>query len=197
MGYQRNQTYRETKMRLLHKLAGLEWLEYAYKGSKKKERHWFKGYKVYNTREDIILRFQKGRPISCFGSKTGGKNLHVAYEGRSRFEVEYVTIECNTQSMNAVEMGVHFCQFRFVSDTRGELVVEETTTANLRDNIVDDRNALMLPYKKDNIQFQNQYTLVYHDWDALVCDDSEEEKGFPSVDYNLFGDKYTEQLGMV
>ena len=55
--------------------------------------------------------------------------------------------------------------------------------------------ALMLPFKKNSVPFQKQYTLVYHDWDVLVCDDTLQNKGFPVIDKELFNDQYIEQLG--
>ena len=197
MSYQRNQKYRETKMRLLHKLYGLEWLEKSYSGSDHEERHWFSGYKVYPTKGDVLRRFTQGKSLSCFWTKTGGGHrMHVAYHPKDApfDQLEYLTIECNTQCLVAVSMGVHFCQFRLVSDHRKQLVVTPTTRNDLRDCIVDEKFALMLPFHKKGIDFQQQFTLAYHDWEVLICNDNVVQKGFSPVDYHLFGKSYMDQL---
>ena len=69
-------------------------------------------------------------------------------------------------------------------------------TDETRDSILDkiDRYALMLPFMKNNKNFQYQITLVYHDWGVLVCNDCDKEKGFPVVDRTLFTEEFLPQL---
>lgn len=188
-------------MRLLHKLAGLEWLEFAYhepdeEGEEEEEeeedRNWFNGIKIYSSRREVMTRFVQGKPLSCFGTENGGTHLHVAYDEGLRFEVKYLTLEYNTSSMYVMETGVMFCQFRFIK-TGPNVMVTATTKKALCE--VMNHYALMLPFKKNSVPFQKQYTLVYHDWDVLVCDDTLQNKGFPVIDKELFNDQYIEQLG--
>ena len=58
----------------------------------------------------------------------------------------------------------------------------EKTSLNLLDY------ALMLPYSKMGFPFQRQFTLVYSDWDVLLCDnnDPDNSKGPVSVHFPLF-----------
>lgn len=95
----KDQKYRETKMRLLQKLTGMEWLQSGYKNSPEIERHWFKGYHIYSSKEEVVKRFVTGQSISCFGTKTGGEKLYVAFAGGNRFSVKYLTILFDTARM--------------------------------------------------------------------------------------------------
>ena len=178
-------------MRLLQKLAGLEWLERAFLKHEEEDRHWFKGYHVYSSQDEVLRRFREGISLSCFGTTTGGQNLHVAYSD-NRFEVKYLTVEYNRTDMFIHETGVHFCQFSFVRDG-DHVAVASDTRGQLLGKI--DRYALMLPYKKYNYEFIQQFTLVYHDWDVLVCNDTDETvKGFPDVNSTMFGESYIRSL---
>ena len=88
-------------------------------------------------------------------------------------------------------MGVHFCQFHIVEEGAHTKVTDDT-----RDRLLDkiDCYALMLPFTKNNQNFQYQFTLIYHDWDVLVCNDCDKEKGFYAVDRTLFPEEYLQGL---
>ncbi len=191
--YRRDQTYRETKMLLLQKLMGLEWLSFAYKGYEEEDRHWFKGYHVYGSLDSVLKRFRVGEAMSCFRTSEGGDNLHVMFSSGKRFSIKYLTFEYRRTDFFKNEMGVHFCQFKVKKDMENHTVISSTTRDQILDKI--DGYALMLPYKKKNNNFINQFTLVYHDWDVLVCDDCDNNvKGFPALSKFLFGDYYFERL---
>lgn len=88
--------YRKAKLRLIHKLKGLQFVEDGYKrrgegpdcwGEESDhieegddwetdqhdasddgddKRDWFKGYHVYGSRKEVMDRLQQGKPLSCF-----------------------------------------------------------------------------------------------------------------------------------
>ena len=58
------------------------------------------------------------------------------------------------------ETGMQFCRFECTEE------VSSVKKSSLK--IVD--YALMLPYSRRGFPFQNQFTLVYSDWEVLLCD---------------------------
>jgi hypothetical protein len=187
----KDQKYRETKMRLLQKLTGMEWLQSGYKNSPEIERHWFKGYHIYSSKEEVVKRFVTGQSISCFGTKTGGEKLYVAFAGGNRFSVKYLTILYDTARMFIQETGVHFCQFRIEKEDRKVKVIESTREELLR---AINSYVLMLPFKKEKQKFFQQFTLVYWDWEVIRCTDRAKKKGYPVVEKSLFTDEYLDNL---
>ena len=189
----KDQGYRLTKMRLLHKLVGLEWLGLAFRRAGA-DRDWFKGYHIYNTQYEVLDRFLSGRPLSCFSKDAGSSRVHVAYSDGSRHGVCYMTFEYKTTSYYKQETGVQFCEFSTVKDENLDLVIEKV---NHRDDLVGviETYAIMLPYKNDKHKFMNQYTLIYHDWDVLVCNANDGEvKGIPPLQKSLFSPEYIQQI---
>ena len=178
-------------MRLLQKLTGLEWMGFTFQDTAKGNRIWSKGYQKHPLQREVLHRFMMGLPLSCFGTKTGGEELHVAYSDGDRFGVKYLTFAYNTSRMFIKEMGVHFCQFHIVEEGAHTKVTDDT-----RDRLLDkiDCYALMLPFMKNNQNFQYHFTLVYHNWDVLVCNDCDKEKGFYAVDRTLFPEEYLQGL---
>ena len=57
------QSYRETKMCLLQKLTGIDFLKQAF-DDLSKGRAWYNGAHRYSTLEDVVERFVHGKPIS-------------------------------------------------------------------------------------------------------------------------------------
>ena len=76
------------------------------------------------------------------------------------------------------ETGMQFCRF----ECTNEVSSVRKTSLNLFDY------ALMLPYSKMGVPFQRRSTLVYSDWDILLCDnnDPDSNKGPVSVHFPLF-----------
>ena len=187
----KDQGYRLTKMRLLHKLVGLEWLALAYHRAGA-DRDWFKGYHIYNTQYEVLDRFQSGRPLSCFSKEEGSSRVHVAYTDGSG--VSYITFKYETTSYYKEETGVQFCKFSTVHDEHRNLVVE---TVKQHSDLVGviATYAIMLPYKNDKHKFMEQYTLIYHDWDVLVCNTNDGKlKGIPFLQKSLFSQEYIQQI---
>jgi hypothetical protein len=183
----KNQTYRETKLTLLHKLKGLRMVS-EYFNSVTDERDWFKGYHVYCSKKEVTDRLMSGKPLSCFlttMATTGDvQEVHVAFlhgEDHRDNTISYLTIEYNTSLLYQQECGVQFCRFACKQDPDNHAVVTHTPRADLQ--IVN--YALMLPYHKRAYTFRRQFTLVYEDWEVLRCSDRV-KKGRAAVDQQVF-----------
>ncbi len=76
--------------------------------------------------------------------------------------------------------GMQFCHFVCTDE------VSSVKKSSL--NIVD--YALMLPYSRRGFLFQSQFTLVYSDWEVLLCDNNapDSKKGPVYVHRPLFED---------
>ena len=61
---QTDQRYRETKMRLLHKFTGIDFLRTAYSDKEEENRDWFKGAYRYESAHQILRSFMAGVPVS-------------------------------------------------------------------------------------------------------------------------------------
>lgn len=187
----KDQQYRETKMRLLQKLHGIEILASCYKG-KSDERHWYKGYHVYKSRGEVIDRLQRREPLSCFCLENNLAQVHVAFTEKEKRgkSISYVTLTYDTTIFQE-ETGVQFCPF--VIKTEGGTHVPMVTSISkeaLRAKIVN--YALMLPLvvnsgahsREEGVT--DQYTLVYSDWEVLRCTDAQNKKGRVALDVPLF-----------
>ena len=184
--YGKSQSYRETKMRLLHRLEWIDRLSQAYDNGNKKERQWFKGYHVYKSKEEVIERFEKRKLLSCFCKKNEGSTVQVAFQvaGQNRRwgddnVVHYLRIQYDTASNAYHDTGVHFCTF-------GQKT--EVGTANKIDLQPgnDVRYALMLPLLTDREdELLPRYTLVYDDWGVLTVANVDVWKGRVRVDLSV------------
>lgn len=208
----KDQTYRETKLRLLHKLVGLDMLERGY--SEEPDEEWGDddwgikeeldeharnngyardtGYHVYSSKDEVIKRIVNGQAISCFVIRGDGdreaQEVYVAFsdgDKRSSGTISYLTVLYDTSELHMQESGVHFCHFRCKRDASRHAIVTKTSRGELRAKNLD--YALMLPYIDNHAdKFHQQFTLVYHDWEVLLCTDSEETKGKAVVERRVF-----------
>jgi len=64
-------------------------------------------------------------------------------------------------------MGVQFCNFKIAHKEGTSDVDVKTVSKSEFKELVGDY-ALMLPYMKEG-GFEENFTLVYHDWDVLEC----------------------------
>ena len=193
----KDQTYRETKMLLVQKLAGMNLLRDIFDEldddvHKIKKREWFRGIHRYSSKNDIVKDFMVGTPISCFASKTDKDTFHVAYFGQVWSVVNLLTFKQRITTMPAQESGMHFC--KFVLEKK-----EESNSAYIRHVQKDELGelvgdpALLLPYKKEGCTFKNQYTATYSDWHVSRSDPTE-HKGLPEADMDVFTDDLLESL---
>lgn len=187
----KDQKYRETKMRLLHKLLGIEWLDDAFDDEENNPRNWFKGHFKYEDLNKITDRLVEGRPISCAVSKDDDTQFFVSFCSGSQESIKYVTLAFQPSTNFEEEMGVQFCKFNLISEAR-EVVVKTVTKRKFQDLI--GGYALMLPYMKEGGYRQN-FTLVYHDWDVLECtNDTNSRKGHPVAARGVFSEEYKNLL---
>ena len=190
----KTQSYRETKMRLLQKLTGIDFLKASFDEGIKRERDWFTGFHRYQEKGEIIDSFVEGVPISCFSGKEDGL-FYVAFYSGSTETINYLTVEARPSHFFIKECGAHFCAFRFQKEPSTQNVLVRTIKKSALEDMVENY-ALMLPYKKQNVAFQNQFTLVYHDWDVLLCQEGCCKKGLPTVDHCVFDEKCRHYLFM-
>ena len=183
----KDQNYRETKLRLLHKLFGIKVLCANYDNTPDGERDWYIGYHVYESKLEVISRVRDRKSISCFCTNNEKGEVHVAfYDGEERnVTISYLTFAYNTTRCVVQDTGVHFCSFVFKKqDNSDNAKVTRVSKKDLRSSIVS--YALMLPFIKKNEMTLQQYTLVYWDWEVLRCEDAEHKKGHPGAEKSVF-----------
>lgn len=186
-GMQKNQEYREWKLRLLHKLNGFDTLMNAFPEILTSDpRTRYKGYHVFDSCEDIKRRHRDGKALSCFTLDGDTDIVCVAFHGGYNFDdngydiVHYITFEYNAGGiMDDKVSGVHFCSFK-----EGSVQTIKKEDLNVR---IGDY-ALMLPLTVAGNRFAKQFTLVYSDWEVLRTDIQEKNKGRPCVDKLLFNE---------
>jgi len=188
----RTQSFRETKLRLLHKLAGIEWLSDLFTDDEPSARDWFKGSFRYESWKEILGRYASGQPISCAASVDNDRHFHICYYAGDYEAMNYVTVEA-LPAANFVEvMGVIFCRFEFVAED-GKVKVHTVSKKDFKHRI--SSHALMLPYKRVGENFQNNFTLVYHDWDVLACNcASMSMKGHPVPARGVWSQEHLDYL---
>ena len=183
----KDQTYRQTKMRLLHKLFGIKFLCAQDNNTPDGERDWYIGYHVYQSKLEVFDRVRVGKSISCFCTNNEEGEVHVAfYDGKGgNTTISYLTFLYNTTRCVVEDTGVHFCWFGFkCPDISKNAQVTTVGKKDLRSSIVS--YALMLPFIKENGGNLQQYTLVYRDWEVLRCEYAEHKKGHPGVEKSVF-----------
>ena len=188
-----DQQYRETKMLLLHKLTGIDFLTLAYSKDTKNTRDWFTGSFRYKSASDILSRYMNGKVLSCSRNTEANDNFHVFFFGGDVDVIKYLTFVAKPSYMFVQEAGVHFCSFILKKEKNSTNALVKTLSKEKLSSM-SDHYALMLPYIKVNCDFAKQFTLVYHDWDVLQCRCGKVGKGFPTPDCDVFSKKYIELL---
>lgn len=181
----KNSSYFESKLRLLHKLTGLHFLQ-SQCFPKDNSRDWFRGYYTFSNQATVRELFRKGKPLSCFCLDDNYHELHVAVLGRdeithldlvrSEAYIVYLTFTYNTNENFTSETGMNFCQFKLQDGVR----CGKKSEMNVSDF------AIMLPYIRGN-EYIGQYTLIYSDWEVLLCgEDQQSKKGQTPISKRLF-----------
>jgi len=104
-----------------------------------------------------------------------------------------LTLEAKPSDLFIKDCGAHYCIFRFVKDTDNKVMVNTVEKGSLKELV--GSYALLLPFLKHG-RFQKQYTLVYHDWDVLLCQDECCKKGLPVADHCVFNESYNGYLSL-
>lgn len=176
--------YFSTKLGMIHKRAGLRFLNNEYRIKANDDR--YKGYHCFSDKGEVQMRFDNGKPLSCFVLDGNFDQVHVAYHSkngryisnRGSGSVTFTTFKYSTSDLHYKEAGVHFCRFVQISDERTEKL----------DMLNITHYALMLPLlqPRKDVPFQRQFTLIYDDWDVLRCDMPIKRKGKASTKNDLF-----------
>lgn len=177
----KSKEYFSSKLRAIHRRAGLSILHKEYCNRESPIRNWYHGYHCFQDKQDVLNRFETGKPLSCFIIDGDFGQVHIAYyssfASSNVGHILYSSFDCITTSMHTRETGIHFCKFKCINEQ----------TAARRDDLNVTHFALMLPYiqKRSDRVFQRQFTLIYSDWEVLRCD-LPNNKGPASTNNNLF-----------
>jgi hypothetical protein len=183
--------YFEGKLRLLHKLRGLESLYDVYRqdgrnaidGIYSSHVSTTKMYHTFSTKAKVLEWFHGGNPLSCFCIDNDYHVIHVSVRMGDCLEMKkddnedfaYMSFTYNIHDLYDCETGVHYCKFRY----------QGTATAKKSDlNFTD--YALMLPFDRKG-EFLEQYTLIYSDWEVLIGDENN-VKGETPLSEELYTD---------
>ena len=104
-----------------------------------------------------------------------------------------MTLVCQPATRFVEETGVHFCNFKILhKEGTSDFDIKTVEKKEFKELVGD--YALMLPYmKKDG--FQENFTLVYHDWDVLECSNiTPSVKGRPVLSAGVFTLRYQSYL---
>lgn len=181
---QKSASYFEGKLLLLHKLNGLESLYDRYKENK--------GYKdrvkrppmyyTFSKRCTVLEWFSDGKPLSCFCLNNNYHEIHVSVGMSDCLDMKkegddfaYLTFRYNVIDSFICESGVQFCKFK----------KDEGVTTAKKELLNFTDYAVMLPFNEKNRKFSQQYTLIYSDWEVLICDE-DYVKGKTALSHDLY-----------
>lgn len=176
----KNAGYFCTKLGMIHKRAGLQFLKDEYRS--KTTHYRYKGYHCFKDKKEVQTRFEKGKPLSCFILDGNFNQVHVAYYPKENSHpgghITFSTFKYETSDLHNKEAGVHFCRF---------VQLEEDSKKSF-DTMNITHYALMLPFlhPRKDMGFRKQFTLIYSDWDVLRCDLPDKRKGKASTKNKLF-----------
>ena len=144
---------------MLHKLTGMEFLNEKYENVHTRNNR-YKGYHVFPNKSAVENRFLKGEPLSCF----------VWMVVAMKFMLHSIKTNQNEEETNVKSLSCH----SVITHQKCILTIQVCSFVVLcvlmRCHHL--RNALMLPYSRRGFLFQSQFTLVYSDWEVLLCDNN-------------------------
>ena len=173
-------------MLLVQKLTAMDFMRNMFQGDVP-VRDWFSGIFRHKEMKEVQTRFLNGEPISVFQLPgDSDTTFHAAFNAGTHDLISYVTMTATQGDMFAQEIGLHFCRFSMEKEL-GETVVKTIQKSQLGSAIT---YGLMLPYVPKHISFQRQYTVVFWDWEVLLCDNNSSSKGLPSIDADVYSVEY-------
>ena len=168
-------SFLKAKLTLLHKMFGLDCLAKSLEEDEKNE-YKYKGYHTYSSHEEITDLFRSGRPISGFCLDNNYDRIHVAYN-RHKDMVSYTTFTFKKKDLIQESCGVQYCRFY----PSGEELTVSLSTLKV------SAYGMMLPFKKKN-DYACQFTIIYSDWEVLICNGGEKFKTQVPVSKSLFSE---------
>ena len=182
-------------MPLLQKLTGIDFLKSSFDVCLVEKRDWYVGVHRYSDKNEVVCRKVHGQAISCFTSQEEG-SFHVTVCAGSSTSISYLTSKARADQSFIKDCGVHYCVFFFQQDSSINRVLIRTIEKYLLEEMTEFY-ALMLPFQREGTEFANQFTLIYHDWDAIHCQRGYFKKASPNPDDSIFSEKYLEYLTTV
>lgn len=162
------------KLAVCHKRYGLRAIEQDIKLETFRKK--WKGHHIFANLAEITHRFHAGKALSCFSRSNEPNKVHVAFRHQGE-TIRYTSFSYNASSLTTCETGVHFCKFDW----------DENEDQIKEDEVKDSFGALMLGNTPGaHHEFQSQFTLIYEDWEVLLCYDQCDKKGFALPDRRLF-----------
>ena len=141
---------------------------------------------MFPIKSAVENRFLKGEPLSCFyldgscNEVCGAFNRDNPEQRGDECVVTFLSYRYHTSQMYTHDTGIQFCN-----------VVCPHKVSSVKKSSLDIVDyALMLPYSRRGILFQYQFTLVYSDWEVLLCDNNapDSKKGPVYMHSPLFED---------
>ena len=112
---QKCQLYREGKIRLLHILTGIEFLNEVYEDVHARHNRYKGYYHMFPNKSAVENRFLKGEPLSSFCLDGRCNEVHVAFkidepeQRGDECEVTNLSFHYQTSQMYTYDTGMQFC----------------------------------------------------------------------------------------
>jgi len=172
---QKQVAYFKSKMTLLHKMFGLDCLADSLVDNPQ-QQHRYKGHHTYSSLDEVLDKFRSGKPLSGFCLENNYDRIHVAYN-RHKDMVSYTTFTFKDEDLPHESCGVYYDRFYHSGE---ELTASEST-------LKISAYGMMLPFKK-NKDYARQFTIIYSDWEVLICIEGKKCKGQVPVSKSLFSE---------
>lgn len=179
----KSQSYRNTKLRLIHKRSGMKWLEQDgfHISPDCQGENRFRGYTVYSSAHSVMDLLSSGKPVSCFSLDGDHQSVHIAFKEKETRDVTVSYLTLKSKLVRIVRnTGTHFCPFEIAETTLNK----EKAKLNVTDY------AVILPLICGTSSHDSGlYTLVYSDWHVLrCCETTGVGKGPVTVDIKIVSD---------
>ena len=174
LSLRKTQTYLSKKLILLHKMTAFNWMINQFDipdDTHYKPRLFY----VYKSKNSILEKFRSGDCISGFHLEEYPQQVNVAYAD-GRFNIHFMAFTFSFGVSRVSLCGMFYCKFSEI-----DMPPIRTTKKEVFD--ITDIGALMVPYSDPKTDFNNQYSIVYSDWDVLR---SNGQKGLPELCRGMF-----------
>ena len=108
----KSQSYRNTKLRLIHKRSGMKWLEQDgfHISPDCQGENRFRGYTVYSSAHSVMDLLSSGKPVSCFSLDGDHQSVHIAFKEKETRDVTVSYLTLKSKLVRIVQnTGTHFC----------------------------------------------------------------------------------------
>ncbi len=152
-------------MLLIQKLTVMNFMSMMFQKVDVYARDWFSGMFCHANVGDMQTRFLIGQTISVFQlTRNSDTTFHAVFNAGTSDMISYVTMRATQGEMFSQEIGLNFCWFSMEKELC-DSVFKTIQRSELGSAIT---YGLMLPYVPKDTPFQQQYTVVFWDWDLLL-----------------------------